>query len=240
MPATGAVVRSGTVVVSSTGRSWISRIRADAARPDWSRETDWLSWVTGSTTRNAYSRKATSPETVSWPRLTRQAPNPRITRIAPWKPTPVSVQLSASIRTARIRCRNDSRASLRMRSLSQVSERLAFTVRIARRAPSRTPPSRPIAACASCWAAASGRMTRPITAPIRTIVATMTSSSTQSSAAISTNDPTTMIIELKNSSAVEEAASRSSRVSEVTRVTSSPGERRPVRRPVRAAAVAPW
>lgn len=37
----------------SSGRSWISLMRAAATRPDWSSETVWVNWVTGCTIQNA-------------------------------------------------------------------------------------------------------------------------------------------------------------------------------------------
>ncbi len=206
--------------------SSVSRMRSAAARPDWSAVTFWLSSLIGSIRPNAYSRNAMREDTASSPSATRQAPRPRIAMMASWMPEPAIVQASASRRTARTPCSADARASAMIRSAVRSSARLTFTVRMARSAPSSAPPSRPMCSCARFWAVAIPGISTMNSTPTSTTATRVVPSSTRSRTAIRTSVPASMTVPLIRPISAPVAASRSSTVSEVTRVTSSPGGRR--------------
>jgi hypothetical protein len=108
-----------------------------------------------------------------------------------------------------------------------------LTVRIARSAPSRVPPSRPTDSCAASCALAIVGMSEAMMAPTITTAASVQPSSTRSSTPISTR-VASMASELLTIPTMLLDASRSSPVSDVARVTSSPLGRR-VRSPTVAA-----
>ncbi len=147
--------------------------------------------------------------------------------IASWMPPPAMVQATASVRTDRTLCRAASRASSTTRSIWRCSARLALMVRSARSPPSSTPPSRPSDSWACSWALAMRGMSDPTSTPMTTIARSVVPSRTVSSTAMRTIVPTSPTTALTRLTMLDDAASRSSTVSEVTRVTSSPVGRDP-------------
>ena len=110
-----------------------------------------------------------------------------------------------------------------MVSCCRDSARLALTVRIARIVPSSIAPSLPTCSWASSCALASFGIkiaNRPATT---TTAITVVPSRVRSSTPIKINVPASMIAPLIRPITLDAAASRNSTVSEVTRVTSSPG-----------------
>ena len=142
--------------------------------------------------------------------------------IASCTPVQAIVHAIASLRAARMLKSAEVFALATICAPIRSSARLALTVLIARSAPSSVPPSWPRCSCACSLAFAIDGITSRNRIVTTTTATTVVPSRTRSSTPISTSVPISITVLLMIPTRAEDAASLSSTVSDVTRVTSSP------------------